>query len=109
MALSSSECYAAAETPNFQRRIRYCLVKTAMAVLAESINTAGHADRVVYAKKIIGGGYDVIAAGLAVLTDTNLKASGNLSNQDTFGLNDTEVQTAVDLQFSALAGVESGT
>lgn len=109
MALAASDCFSVSTTPNFQARIRYCLVKTAVAVLDEPLNTAGHALRAEFAKAVLSSNYDIFGACLAMWTDDALKASGNTNNQETFGLNDTEVLAAVAAKFSALAGVETGT
>lgn len=107
MALSSAECWQVAQQPTFQARVRYSLNKAATAVLAEPGATPGHNMRVAFARKILAGDYNVQHLSMAVWTSDALKASGNINNETTSGVPDTELQNAFNSLFSALAGYDA--
>lgn len=108
MAASAKECWQIALQPDFQARVRFCLNKAAVNVLAEPQATPGHALRVEFAKKVLTGAYALEHTAMAVWTNDALKASANINNPDTDGIQDAELQVAVTAIFSALAGVETG-
>ena len=108
MAIGAAECWQVAQQPIFQARVRFSLNKAAVAALAEPMATPGHAERAVFARKVLSGQYVLEHVAMAVFTNDSLKGSGNINNPDTNGLNDAEIQSAITSLFSALAGVESG-
>lgn len=108
MALNSAECWQVAQQPIFQARVRFSLNNQARVVLAEALNTPGHAGRVEFARKVLTGQYNLEHFAMAIFTDPALKSSGNANNPDTNGLQDAEIAATVATLWNTLAGVETG-
>lgn len=82
----------------FQDRVRYFLVKAAVAVMAEAGNTAGHALRVTYANAVLAGSAPITPVSVAVTTNATVAAAG-------FAATDGDLEFVVNSLFSALSGV----
>jgi len=93
-----------AEHEAFLKRVQYCMHKAAVAVMAEDAGTASHADRVVYAKKILDGSASVQQYSRSVVTNATLTASG-VDDPALFGVSDGDLEFTVDSMFNAMAGV----
>ena len=89
----------------FKRRVRYCANKAAVAVMAEAVETAGHADRVVYAKKILDGSANLDIYAHAVVTNSTLTANGDISQVPNMGITDGDLEFTVNSIFNAMAGI----
>lgn len=101
---SFAEMASIAGSDLFQSRVEYCLKKAAVAVMAEDAATANHADRVTYAKKVIGGEASVREAAKAVVTNATLTAAGDSDAAD-MGVSDGDLEFTVNSMFNAFAGV----
>ncbi len=89
----------------FLRRVEYCLKKSAVAVMAEDAGTGSHAERVVYAKLILGGDASVQEAAKAIVTNSTLTTAGDLSASPLFGISDNDLEFTINSMFNAFAGV----
>lgn len=98
-----------AEYGGFQSRVSYALVVAAVNVMAESAGTVNHAERVIYAKKIINGDYDLIDPSMAVLTNSTIAAESDstIVSNGSFNIPDGDIQFAINSLFNALAGVST--
>jgi len=85
----------------FQQRVEFFLKKASIAVMAEALSTAGHAERVIYAKDVLDGSASTIEATQAVVTNATIEAAGLAST-------DSDIEFTVNSMFSALSGFESG-
>jgi hypothetical protein len=94
-----------AQQTAFLRRVGYCLNKAAIAVMAEDAGTAGHAERVVYAKEVLDGTANVANAANAVVTNATLTTNGDLASPPLFGISDSDLEFTVNSMFNAFAGV----
>lgn len=94
-----------AANATFQGRVEYCLKKAAVAVMAEEAVTANHAERVVYAGKVLDGDASIVEAAKAVVTNATLTASGDIDAGPLFGISDGDLEFTVNSMFNALAGV----
>lgn len=94
-----------AANKTFQNRVEYCLKKAAVAVMAELAGTANHAERVVYASKVLDGQASVIEAAKAAVTNPTLTAGGDIGAGPLFGISDNDLEFTVNSMFNAFAGV----
>lgn len=94
-----------AEQPSTRSRVEYCLKKAAVAVMAEAANTASHAERVAYAKKVLSGEASVAHVALAAMTNSTLTAAGAVGTAPNFGVSDGDLEFTVNSMFNAFAGV----
>jgi len=94
-----------ANRSEFLRRVEYALKKAAIAVMAEDGGTANHAERVVYATKVIDGEASIAEASKGVVTNATLTSSGDLSASPLFGISDGDLEFTVNSMFDAFAGV----
>lgn len=99
--MSSITGMALANEQGFQNRVEWFLSKAAIAVMAELLNTAGHAERVIYAGSVLDGTASVLQASIAVSTNATVDAAG-------LAVTDSDLEFTVNSMFSALAGFESG-
>ena len=90
-----------------QRRVEYCLKKAAIAIMAEDAGTANHAERVVYANKVLEGTASISEACKAVVTNATLTAGGDLDAGPLFGISDNDLEFTVNSMVNALAGVST--
>ena len=58
----------------FKGKVKYEMQTAAIAVMAEAADTANHAERVVYAKKILSGEASTQEFCIGVLTNSTIKA-----------------------------------
>jgi hypothetical protein len=91
--------------PSIQARVEYCLKKAAVAVMAEAANTENHADRVVFAKKVLDGEAGITHATMAAMTNSTITAGGNPAAAPNFGVSDGDLEFTVNSMFNAFAGV----
>lgn len=94
--MDAKELTGLAGTAEFQDRVRYFAVKSALAIVAESDQTANHADRLVWARGILNGG-SVAGLALGVLTNPTIAASAP-------NVVDGDVEFAVVSMIDAFAG-----
>jgi hypothetical protein len=71
----STICMSAANEVGFQRRVKYFMTKAAAAILGEDPLTENHAERVVYANKILDGTASVYEFAVAVATNSTIAAN----------------------------------
>lgn len=95
-----------ARNSGFQDRIRYLLALASTAILAEVNTTANHAARVIYAKAVLTGTADFLAASVVIMTNTTIAAEAVLSSDD-FGIPDTDLTYQIGQAFNELAGVST--
>ena len=101
---SFQEMASIAASGPFQARVEYCMKKAAVAVMAEDTGTASHAERVVYAKKVLDGTASVSEYSKAAVTNTTLTAAGDSDAAD-MGITDSELEYTINSMFNAFAGV----
>lgn len=94
-----------AEQPSTRSRVEYCLKKAAVAVMAEEANTANHAERVVFAKKVLAGEANIQNATLATMTNSTITSNGAPNTAPNFGISDNDLEFTVNSMFNAFAGV----
>ena len=61
-----------ASEEGFQRKVKYYMQKAAIAVLGELGTTSGHAERVIYANKILDGTASVYEYAVGVTTNATI-------------------------------------
>ena len=93
-----------AEHEAFLKRVQYCMHKAAVAVMAEDAQTASHAERVAYAKKVLDGTAAVQQYSRSVVTNASLTADG-VDDPALFGIADDALEFTVNSMFNAMAGV----
>ena len=89
----------------FQDRITFLAVKAAIAVMAELNTVTNHAERVVYAKKILDGSANMDLYTLAVATNSTIQNEATQTPADGFNVPDADIEFAVNSLFDAMAGV----
>jgi hypothetical protein len=94
-----------AEQPSTRSRVEYCLKKAAVAVMAEEANTASHAERVIFAKKVLAGEASIPNATLAAMTNSTITAAGAPNTAPNFGVTDGDLEFTINSMFNAFAGV----
>lgn len=94
--MTVAELYELAITNAWQRKVRYYLVEAAVAIKAEPANTPSHAERVVFADKVLSGAAPVETVALAVLTNPTIAAEAP-------NVPDGDVQFAVQSVVNAFA------
>lgn len=99
-----SEMASIADSTLFQSRVKYCMNKAAVAVMAEEAATANHSERVVYAKKVLDGTASVSAYATAVVTNATITSEGDSDAAD-MGVSDGDLEFTVNSMFNAFAGV----
>lgn len=96
-----------ARHPRFQDRVDFYMAKGAIAVMAESTGTTGHAARVTYAKSVLDGTASVLEHATAALTNATLTANAD-DTVDNHGITDSDLEFAVNEMWNAMSGVETG-
>lgn len=94
-----------ANNANFQARVNYAMVTAAVNVYAESVNTAGHSQRVAFCKQVFNGGYSITAAALMVLTNSAIVVVADAAVTPGFAITDAQIQNAVNGLWNDFAGV----
>lgn len=90
-----------AKDEGFQRKIKLCMQKAAIDVIGEDDQTPGHAERVIYAKKILGGTADVQEYSIGVVTNSTIQ--GKIDSQTNY---DSDLQFVVESMFNDFAGYD---
>ena len=99
-----------ANQESFRMRVDYYMQKGAIAVLAESGGTAGHAERAAYADTVVEGTASVKRHALAALTNATVAAVGDLGipAEGGFGISDNDLEFAVNEMWNGMSKYESG-
>lgn len=100
-----TDIYIVATAYGFMQRVNYALTVAAVGVMIEAANTASHAQRVVFAKQILAGGFPG-SAYYSVLTNATIAAESNSASAGQ-AIPDADIQFAVNSIFNALAGVST--
>ena len=109
MAITYQQVYEVAQQPGFKSRVKALMSKAAIAIMAESTSTAGHATKVVYSSKVLTGQASVEEFAVGVLTNSTLMAEASASTAVTNNdISDSDLEFAVNSVFGAFAGYESG-
>ena len=85
---------------DYNRRVEYALFVSAVLVMSESKITNSHAERAIFATRVLSGQTSIRAAVLTSLTTPSL---ANVAT--TVEITDLDLQTAVNSLFNTLAGV----
>jgi hypothetical protein len=101
---ASANAQTVADNGDFSSRVRHFLTKAAVSVMSEVGSTPSHAERVIYAKKVLDGTASVAQASRAVVTNATIQAAIQLGAAD-FGVVDGDIEFVVNSLFNALAGV----
>ncbi len=101
---TSSLAASIAALNTYQARVRFYLVKAAVAIVNEDPTTTGHAERVAYAQLVLGGGGDLYEMALATTSDSAVFPDLDITVA-TCGVADADLENAVNARFSAFAGV----
>ena len=99
--MAALDAMQVADERGFRQRVRFFLKKAAIAVMAEALSTAGHTERVVYAKAVLDGSASVEDASQAIVTNSTIEAAG-------LAATDADIEFTVNSMFSAFGGFESG-
>lgn len=91
----------------FLRRVTYCLKKAAVAVMAEDVGTANHAERVTYSIKVLDGTASVTECAKAIVTNATLTSGANPAVLPDFNISDGDLEFTVNSMFNAFAGVST--
>lgn len=67
--MAVTDYMAMANDKGFQRKIKYYMQKAAIAIIGGDSETAGHVERVEYAKKILSGAASIYEFAVAVVTN----------------------------------------
>ena len=97
----SSDAMHVSQQPQFVQRVKYFMEKAAVAVMSETLSTAGHTERVAYAKIVLDGTASAIDYAVAVLTNSTVAAAGA-------AVSDSDMEFTVNSMFDAFSGFESG-
>ena len=90
-----------ANEKGFQRKVKYYMQKAAVAILGEDAQTAGHAERIVYASKILSGEASVYEFSVGVVTNATI--AGEIDAQTDF---DSDLEFVVNSMFNDFAGYD---
>lgn len=103
---TSVEAAGIAQMPRFIDRVNFYVVKAAVAAMTEDPTTAGHSKRVEFAVKVFVEQYKVRQYAAAVLSMVSVlsKLSDTAGHN---GVNDTELETAVNTFYNSFAGVST--
>ena len=93
----------------YHRAVGYYLSKAAISILNESYGGGGqptadqHGDRVLYARTILSGDYDILPAAIAVATNATIK--GKIEAGTDYS---SDLEFVVNSIFDSLAGIDKG-
>lgn len=105
---TASEAARIADESSWQDRVEYYRLAAAIDVMSENPTTPNHAERVVYAKLIIGGGDNIQGYSLGVATnDTILTTLDEATGAPDWGVTDNDIEFTVNSLFNAYAGVST--
>lgn len=85
----------------FQQRVKHYMQAAAVAIMNEGSGVTNHAERVVYAQKILNGSADVEEMANAIVTQSDIKTDIGNGDEPT----DAHIESAVSALFNALAGI----
>lgn len=105
MAATFSDLGSIAKDANFQTRVNYAMTVAAVNVYSESTGTTGHAQRSIFAVKVLNGNYSIVNAALAVLTNATIAAEAALATTPGFAIPDGDIQFAVNSLWNDFSGV----
>ncbi len=92
-----------ANDEGFQRKVKLCMQKAAVDVLAEVPTTGGHSLRVTYANKILDGTASIYEMCVAVVTNPDIQT--DINSQIDY---DNDLQFVVNSMINPFAGHETG-
>ncbi len=94
---------------NFQSRVQYALFSAAIAVMTESGQTQGHAERVKFANVILAGNANYQDVAVGVLTNAAVAQEADITKplNGGYAIPDGDIQFTVNSLFSAFAGVSN--
>jgi hypothetical protein len=93
-----------AADPGFQSRVDYAMANAALAIYSEA-PTQKTPTRVVYARQVLGSGYDHQRAALGVLENAAVAAMAVLATgSPDYSVTDAAIQNAVSAMWNAFAG-----
>ena len=75
MSVNSTVCMTSAHNTFFQRRVKYFMTKAATAIIGEESTTAGHTERLAFAKEILAGTANILEFAVGVTTNGTIAAS----------------------------------
>lgn len=90
-----------ANEKGFQRKVKYCMQKAAIAILGEDGATTGHAERIAYAKKILNGEASVYEFAVGVVTNTTVSTKLDAGTDY-----DSDLEFVVNSMFNDFAGYD---
>jgi hypothetical protein len=90
----------------FRGRCREALTLAANNVMAEDINTSGHALRLAYAQIVLAGNQNDYSVALAVLANPTISVEATIQSLPgaTSSIPDSDIQFTINSLFNALAG-----
>ncbi|MCP3940282.1 MAG: hypothetical protein GY710_02210 [Desulfobacteraceae bacterium] len=100
--MSFSQSMSEANDKGFQRKIKLSMQRAAIAVMAESSETSNHAERVIYAKKVLNGEALIYEYCVGIVTNSTIAAA--IAADTDF---DSSIDFTVDSMFDAFAGVST--
>ena len=92
------------ETANdkgFQNKVKLLMQKASIAIIGESGSTAGHDERVTYAKKVLEGTASVYEFAVGVVTNTTI--AGKIDSGTDY---DSDLEFVVSSMFNDFAGYD---
>lgn len=104
MAATFSDFGTIAKDANFQSRVNYALMVAAVNVYAEVTSTTGHPARLVFAKNVFAGNFNIFSTCLMVLTNATIAAEANAATTPGFAIPDADIQFTVNSLWNDLAG-----
>ena len=90
-----------AHETGFQRKIKLLMQKAAIAIIGEDSQTAGHTERLAYAKTVLSGEASVLEFSIGVVTNTTV--AGKI---DTSADYDGDLEFVVNSMFNDFAGYD---
>ena len=105
MSETSEKCAVWARSVGSQMRVKYFMQKAATNIIGEAPATAGHAERLIYAKKILDGSASILEYAIAVSTNSTVAASIVSNPPD--GPIDSELELTVNSMVNDFAGYEA--
>ena len=105
---ASTTLHAIASSAKFKDRTNYYMVKAAIAVKSETLATAGHSERSIYADNVLDAEADIFEHALASLTNGTLAAAADITDSDQHGITDSDLEFAVNEMWNAMSGFDSG-
>lgn len=92
-----------AKTEAFQARVQYAMQTAAGQIMNESASTPNHAQRIIFAKKVLVYRHNINACSMLVTTETAVGTAIDGGGDPT----DAEIQNAVNAFWNAWSGVST--